>query len=159
MNSIPKVTIRTIREFFGDHIVDKGFDYFNNGALFDTIQRGNALYSLCKSTHAVYRQYCSFAEGQIFEIHCTCPGLYDYGPCKHLAALLIAWNNNSAHFQVYPTLHEQLNSKSFEDIKTLISNMSNHDPETEDLIYSLLEGRRIYKEEEEQNGQDYTLSN
>lgn len=149
MDNIPKIDWQYLNKIFDKSILSRGDDYFSQGLVFKAIKRGNGLYSFCRSTE-IYRQICLFENGNINFLHCTCPALY---PCKHLAALLIAWKNNREQFQDKLTIKELLSNISTEELKEFFINLSKM-PKFSDTIYALLEGEPLPDNEEVQE-EDY----
>jgi hypothetical protein len=113
---------------------ERGFDYFNNDALFNLRQVGVDLRAHCRgSSYTPYRVSARLGSGEIITTHCTCP--YDWGGiCKHIVALLLAWIHTPEVFQSVAPTDDRLADKSKEELITLIQEMLKRDPELESLL-------------------------
>lgn len=76
-----------IREFFEDHIFDRGEKYWEQGAVISLEEKDNYLESEVKGSYLYHVNIC-IEDNEIKSIECSCP--YDDN-CKHAAATLLAY--------------------------------------------------------------------
>src|SRR5262245_50217341 len=99
----------------------RGEGYYENEAIFATIQRGNEIEAWCEgSRDNVYRVHAMLAEnGNILETSCTCDYSYP-GDCKHVVALLLTYLRKPKRFEPLPPIEDALKELSKEDLILLI---------------------------------------
>ena len=79
---------------FSDIILDRGFDYYSNGAV-KIIRRNNDIIIATVSGTYDYSVEISYKNGLMKEIYCSCPYADDGNYCKHMAALLYTIENDT----------------------------------------------------------------
>jgi hypothetical protein len=98
------VNINDFEKYISKTILDRGYDYYNNGNIVEFRKKGNSEYVFIIEGSEKYRVDIKIDEsGEILYSNCDCP--YDFGPvCKHQAA---------AYFK----LNDILNGKSTDKFK------------------------------------------
>jgi uncharacterized Zn finger protein len=79
------MNINDFEEHIGKTILDRGYDYYNNGNIVELHKKGNSEYVFIVEGSEKYRVDIKVDEGgDILYSNCDCP--YDFGPvCKHQA--------------------------------------------------------------------------
>lgn len=137
------ITLKTVTDYFGSETTSKGKSIHSQGSLFNLIKRKNGLYGKCRGSIGTYNLHCIFKNNQITELDCSCPAMENFGPCKHLTAMLIAWINNANSFQERLDLEAHLSGKSSEDLKKLILKACKEEEDCAEIFLSLLEKTKI----------------
>jgi len=75
------------QQFFREHILDRGYDYFCDGAVNDLKKDGNVLTATVEGTSDYFVEI-SFSGELIADMSCSCPYAEDGNNCKHMAAVL-----------------------------------------------------------------------
>ena len=120
---IPPFTERTITNRIDARSVQRGRKYAQQGSIVAAQVQGNRLQAQCFGSRSIpYRVYVEFEKGRITEADCTCP-VGDGGYCKHTAALLFTWLNNSDKFVATPPLQENLKSRDKSELIEIIKRM------------------------------------
>src|SRR5438093_7506163 len=98
MSTIPLISEDAIRERVGDQNYQRGLGYFHNDAITNPRREGSTLKARCWGTaDQPYRVSVTLADGTIDHAECSCPVGYG-GGCKHVAALLLAWQARPGDF-------------------------------------------------------------
>lgn len=129
-----KISEKDIREWVSAASFERGYGYFQNGAILDARRQGMLLKSLCEgSQDRSYRVQVTFDEDGISEAHCSCP-VGDSGHCKHVAALLLTYLNHHDDFREVEELDTALGQRTKEELIVLIKQMMARRPELEGLL-------------------------
>jgi uncharacterized Zn finger protein len=130
----PSLTEDDVRALASPQSFERGADYYNNGAVFETRHVGNELRAYCRgSSYTPYRVSALLGAGGVVTAHCTCP--YDWGGiCKHIVALLLTWVHTPDEFQSVAPVDERLVGKSKEELIILIQEMLKREPDLERLL-------------------------
>ena len=80
--------------FFREHILDRGYDYFCDGAVIGLKKEGDVLTAIVEGT-LDYSVEISFDGEMIADMDCTCPYAEDGNYCKHMAAVLFKYEEFS----------------------------------------------------------------
>ena len=113
----------------------RGESYYHNGAVFDTVKRGNELEGRCAGSEYVpYHVRVTLDEaGNIEAASCTCP--YDWGgDCKHIVALLLTYLYQPESFEERAPVEDALLERSKEQLVALIRQMVARYPDLQALI-------------------------
>ncbi|MFH5835614.1 SWIM zinc finger domain-containing protein [Proteiniclasticum sp. C24MP] len=78
---------------FPDHILERGLDYFDKGHVGKLTMEENSLYATVRGTK-VYGVGIEFGENIVKEVHCSCPYAEERHICKHIAAVLYAFEGD-----------------------------------------------------------------
>jgi uncharacterized Zn finger protein len=132
--SRPSLSEEDLRGLSSAQSFERGKDYYNDGAVFDTRKVGDELRGYCHgSSNPPYLVSARLGPNGVVDVHCTCP--YDWGGiCKHIVALLLTWVNEPEMFQASAPVDDRLAGKSKEDLITLIQEMLKREPELERLL-------------------------
>ncbi len=130
--AIPSLTESQVKRYISDPYFERGENYYHNGAISDTIHRGNCLEGYCEGSEVEpYHVVVTFNNDQISGDSCSCP--MD-GRCKHVVALLLAWVNEPKSFEEREPIEATLENKSKEELIALVEEMIKRNPKTERLI-------------------------
>jgi len=129
------LTKDTIRNRATSQSYTRGETYFHNGAIFDTIRRGEVLEGRCEasSQSAPYHIRVTLDQNGIQEATCTC--LYEYGgDCKHIVALLLTYFNHPEQFEERQSVESALAARNKDELIALIGKMVKRYPDLEVLL-------------------------
>lgn len=102
-------------KLFAPHILERGYDYYREGAVTDIRVNGSTIEATVEGSEE-YAVSIEWEKGKIAKMECSCPYAKDGTYCKHMAAVLYAYeddhqekNGSSSTDQTTPTLtYEQL---------------------------------------------------
>jgi uncharacterized Zn finger protein len=98
MVNIPIVSIEHIVNYCGKKAYERGKEYLDTRSLCVAYREWATLKALCQGSAASgYVTKVAFDDGGIVHSSCTCYS-NTFGPCKHIAALLLAWHANPSSF-------------------------------------------------------------
>ncbi len=134
MSTIPTLSESDIRNRVGDQTFQRGVGYFRNEAITSPRREGSTIKARCWGTaDEPYRVAVSFADGQIDHAECSCPVGHG-GFCKHVAALLLAWQAHPADFVEVEELGAALERRTKPELIALLDQMLRRDPDLETLL-------------------------
>lgn len=119
------ITEDEIRYAFGTKTFTRGQDYFEQGYVEHAVKMGDSLHgTVLGSAPNPYKVAVEIAQDEIYS-ECSCPvGRM----CKHGAALLLQWLNDSASFTDVDDFLFSLQKKSKEEIIELMGSLLERDP-------------------------------
>ena len=79
---------------FQNHILDRGFTYFYNEAVENLIITEKAVSATVEGSDT-YTVKIGLDQGRVKSMFCTCPYAEDGNHCKHMAAVLYAWEKSN----------------------------------------------------------------
>jgi uncharacterized Zn finger protein len=131
---IPKLSEATIRSHATTQSFDRGQSYYEDDSVDSLVQRGNTLFAKVEGSEVEpYRITIQFDKGGITHALCTCP--YDYdGWCKHIIATLLTCLHQPEQVEQRPEFAEILAPLSHEQLKTIVQNLANEQPEWMEAI-------------------------
>ena len=134
MSKPVKITIEQVQSRATEQSYERGVEYYESGAIFDTVRRGDTLEGYCEGSQPTpYRIQVTLGAEGVVGATCTCP--YDWGgDCKHIVALLLTYISEPEAFEERPPIGEALASRSREELIALIQQMVARSPELEALI-------------------------
>lgn len=131
---IPAFTHRAIANRIDARSLSRGRVYARNGAVVSTQVQGRILKAQCfGSQSAPYRVSAEFNDHTITDASCSCP-VGSGGACKHVAALLFAWLNDSSQFVITQPLQESLEGRTKAQLIDLIRRIVKRHPHLEDIV-------------------------
>ncbi len=137
-NTIPAATEGTISDWVGPRNLQLGRSYFESDAIIDPRRQANAVKGWCQgSMPQPYRLHVTFGADGIDEAHCSCP-VGGGGRCKHVGALLLAWQERPDDFWVVEKLDTGLHRRSKSELIALIKRMLQLEPDLETLLETAL---------------------
>lgn len=131
-----RITKEDIYNLCGQKNVTKANDYLSN--IHNTYIYNDMIVSQCQGS-LIYSQSCKFYDNTIQSINCSCPAIINFGPCKHIAALLLTWLEKPMLFKERQDLNTILSQKSSEELKRIILTLCAHSAESEDIVYKLFD--------------------
>ena len=130
--SLPRLSEDLIKRYVPDPSFGRGRSYYRNGAIFDTVRRGNQIEGFCAgSTPEPYQVKVTLTKNGIAGNECSCPV---GGSCKHVVALLLTWVHAPDRFEARDSVDAMLERKSKYELTALIKEMLKRSPELERLI-------------------------
>ncbi len=131
---LPHLTQANIRDWVGSASLNKGQAYFHQGRIVDPRRRGMTLKAKCLGTSfPSYRVEVHLSPERIESAFCSCP-VGGGGYCKHVAALLLTWLEDSDAFREIEDLNTALEGRSKTELIALIHEMLRREPELEILL-------------------------
>jgi hypothetical protein len=112
----------------------RGRSLFREEAIFNTRREGNTLYGHCEGNYAPFYnvQVVTNEKGLAYGV-CSCP--YEGGgECKHVVALCLAYLDKPESFAESKPVQNTLESRSKEQLISLIETIVKHYPQVRDLI-------------------------
>ena len=118
--------------------IQRGRDYFQEGAVETLVRRGNELEADVQgSALRPYRVWIAFGEQDAIRASCTCP--YDYGGwCKHIVATLLAYAKQPESVESRPPLAETLVTLDSAQLRALLLELVDRIPRLSDQIETAL---------------------
>src|SRR5438105_1467214 len=134
MTALSGVTEAVIRENSSADSFQRGQQYYQQGAVWDLVQRGNVLQAeVAGSEPEPYVISVTLAEDGIAEASCTCP--YDWGGwCKHIVATLLAALHTPQAIEQRPPLRDLLAGVDRAGLQTLLLKLVEREPHLVDLL-------------------------
>lgn len=119
--------------------IQRGQSYFRDGAVGRLVQRGDELEADVEGTEPdPYRVWVRFEdEDEVSDTGCTCP--YNYGGwCKHIVAVLLAYDKNPDQVEFHPPLVAQLAALDREQLLELVLELADQTVRLNETIEALL---------------------
>ncbi len=137
MTTIPSFTEKLIKNRIDARSVSRGRTYARNGAIVAPQAQGNILKGQCYGSRATpYHVSAEFSTTSLVTASCTCP-VGGGGACKHVAALLFAWINDSSQFVATSSLRQKLESRSKNQLLDFIEQLVRQHPEITTTIMNM----------------------
>ncbi len=131
---LPKISEEVIAAWVGTKAFQRGFRYYEDGAILNPRKRGAGLIAECQGSQpAPYRVEIHLSSEGIAWGICTCPG-GEGGHCKHAAALLLTWVFEPESFSEVPELEKVLENQSKSELIALMQQMVARHPDLEQLL-------------------------
>ncbi len=141
-----KLTLKQIRTGATAQSFARGEEYYNNGAIFDTVMYGNEIEGSCEASSQPepYHIRAKLGNDGIAEASCTCE--YEYGGlCKHIVALLLTYLYEPEQFTERQSAADSLASREKDDLIALIRQMVKQHPDLQALIDRPVPGKSSRK--------------
>lgn len=133
INTVTTLTESTIRSFANEQSFERGREYYQSGAIYNTVRQGNSLLADCVGTYT-YHLRIKLDEGGIQSTSCTCP--YDFGGyCKHLVALLLTYIHKPGEFTERKPISALLEDVDKATLVAVLTKLSDRHPD----LYTWLE--------------------
>ena len=85
------------KDLFAPHILQRGYNYYQEGRVWDLVRQGNEITALVSGTDEYHVTIQLDDETkEIIDIDCDCPYAEDGNHCKHEAAVLYQLSENDA---------------------------------------------------------------
>ncbi len=81
------------KKLFTSHILDRGYDYYCDGAV-ENIDISDEVIKADIIGTEFYEIEISLCNGEVADMHCSCPYAESGSNCKHMAAVLYEWTEN-----------------------------------------------------------------
>lgn len=124
---------------FADHILARGKNYFNEGAVQKIQTTEDGYYAIVEGTED-YEVHIDIEKGQICGMDCTCPYADDGYYCKHMAAVLYELEEQNILLEEsHPEKQEEELEKIIEripeeELRSLVKKMAEADGEIRDML-------------------------
>jgi uncharacterized Zn finger protein len=131
----PDLSMRQIKAWVDGASLERGMRYFNDGAVFDGRREGLTIKGRCEGSQGgPYRVWARLkSAGGIEDAGCSCP-VGGGGRCKHLAALLLTWQEFPQKFPEIASVDATLKAMNREQLVALVRQMIRQQPELEWLL-------------------------
>lgn len=118
--------------------IQRGQSYFRDGAVGQLVRRGDELEADVEGAEPdPYRVWVLLEGEEIIDASCTCP--YDYGGwCKHIVAVLLAYEQHPDQVQMRPPLAEQLAVLDRAPLQALLLELAHQAPRLNEMIEAAL---------------------
>jgi uncharacterized Zn finger protein len=136
MSDRPEITLQQIHARASEQSFSRGENYYNTGAVSDTVRRGDEIEARCHGSYPEpYRVWARLDASGIAATRCNCE--YDWGgDCKHIVAVLLKYLHQPDQFEARQTLQAALLNRSKEDLVDIIMLMVNRYPDLQDIVDS-----------------------
>ena len=94
-------------KLFEPHILERGYAYYREGSVTDISIKEKQIDAIVKGSED-YSVTIDLKNGQVEDMECTCPYAEDGKHCKHMAAVLYAYENGGKDKQSQKLTYEQL---------------------------------------------------
>jgi uncharacterized Zn finger protein len=130
----PELTLKQIRSWVNGPSLERGMRYFNDGAVSGGRREGLTVKGRCEGSQGgPYRVWARLkASGAIEAADCSCP--VGGGRCKHVAALLLTWQEYPQKFPETASVDATLKSMSREQLVAVVRQMIREQPDLESLL-------------------------
>lgn len=130
----PSISALAIADYVGATILPRSYEYVGR-ALFDRVRTGNQLRARCKgSIPTPYTVSVTLANGRVQTSRCSCP--YD-DVCKHIGALLLAWQENPESFTTVENLDTALERLDKIQLQMIVKRLARSNPSVETMVMQL----------------------
>ncbi len=134
MITIPSITEQQIRAWIDGRSLERGEAYLQNGALFELRRQGVRLKARCQGSGAeAYYVQATLGTQGVVAAACSCP-VGGGGRCKHVAALLLAWQRTPGEFVELEEMDSALERRSKAELIALVKQMLRQQPDLESLL-------------------------
>lgn len=154
MIDLSNISQKTIKEFAGEVIYNRGLDYFEDDMVenFEYDPKHSSIQSMVHGSYGLYDIEIWNNQGHL-EANCNCP--YDGYPCKHIVAVLLYYLENRNKYltelekqsDLESTMNEELSRLSKNElIKMILSFSRNHSPIKRELLLLLsIDNKKSYR--------------
>jgi uncharacterized Zn finger protein len=131
---LPKVRTEQIRERVGDRKFPESERYYRSEALSDLRRQGLTLKGFCQGQMPQpYRVEVTLGGRGVASADCSCP-VGDGGYCKHVGAMLLAWQREPESFREVEAIDAALDRRGKAELIALIKQMLRRQPDLEMLL-------------------------
>jgi len=136
--SAPVFDTAQLHDYATAQSIQRGRDYFREGAVEMLVRRGNELEADVQgSMLRPYRVWIEFGPQGGVSASCTCP--YDYGGwCKHIVATLLAYAKQPEVVETRSPLAEKLAELNKAQLQALLLELADRIPRLNDMIETTL---------------------
>ena len=136
MGNWPELTEGIIRQRATPSSFDRGYDYYESGAVLRVVRSGNRILAEVRGSQPdPYRVTIQLGEHGIEFADCTCP--YDWGgDCKHIVAVLLTCLYSPEEIEEMPPVEEMLSDLDRDQLERIIVNLIERRPELAEVVQS-----------------------
>jgi uncharacterized Zn finger protein len=126
--ALSQLTEKTIQQHSSAQSFQRGYDYYQEGAVISLIQRGTLLQAEVEGSEVLpYLVCCLFDSDEDLTATCTCP--YDWGGwCKHIIATCLACLHQPEMIEERPPLDSQLARLNRDQLQLLLLKLAEQEP-------------------------------
>lgn len=137
----PIVTEIDLLRYISETIIQRGKQYYRDGAVESMVLRGDVLMGEVQGSEiAPYLVSCTLTDTGITQTVCTCP----YGAwCKHVVALCLAYSNEPMQVREAPTLDSLLADLDSTQLRTLVAQLATQDMALIEEIEALVQTSNV----------------
>ena len=149
--------------FFKDHILMRGYDYYKNGAVAELESDGDIIRATVSGTED-YEVEIYLKNNKIDDMYCSCPYADGGNNCKHMAAVLYAYEENDSREAAFD-IEKSVNAANDAFIRRFLINALRNDknlcaqfkhalsePDDFDLNYYKIRANEIAEEHSDNYG-------
>ena len=131
---IPNLSEDVLRRESSDQSYERGQDYYDAGAVFDVIRRGDKIVAQAEgSQYEPYTVAIDLDQDGLVDVTCDCP--YDWGGwCKHIVATLLVCLHKPEQIESRPSLKELLSELDVDQLRALLTRLAEDDARLIDPI-------------------------
>ncbi len=142
---LPRVTEADVHKLASAQSFERGRDYYNQGAIFDTVRQGMELRAQCEgSEYEPYEVSVTLDEDGVADGYCSCPYEYDL-VCKHIVALLLTYVHEPESFRFVELPRKALAEYSKEELIEAIGEIVGHNPKVMAAVKRAAKGMKSGK--------------
>ena len=116
VSKLTELTEAGIREFAGETIFNRGYDYFEQRMVYEFNYDSNRIVAEVSGNYGDYEVEITFEEGEV-EASCSCP--YEDYPCKHIIAVLLTFIHDREKYIHQAAQHQSKISSLKDKIRKL----------------------------------------
>ena len=148
---------------FKDHILIRGYDYYKNGAVAELEADGDIIRAEVSGTEDYEVEIC-LKNNKIDDMYCSCPYAEGGNNCKHMAAVLYAYEENSSRGAAFD-IEKSVNAADDAFVRRFLINVLRNDknllaqfkrelsePDDFDLNYYKIRANEIAEENSDNYG-------
>jgi uncharacterized Zn finger protein len=126
MSALLNLSEATIRQYASQESLQRGRDYYEEGAVLSVTRRGNQLLAAVQgSEYLPYRVRITLGPGTLAQATCSCP--YDWGGyCKHVIAALLTFIHQPEQVEEQLTIEAILAQLDRAQLQTLLLKLVEH---------------------------------
>ncbi len=133
--SAPTISLAQIRTLATKSSYERGQNYYQSGAIQNTVRRDDRLEAECEGSHyELYRVSVRLGGSKgVLDADCTCEYSFE-GYCKHIVALLLMWLHKPQAFEAREAPATILAKYSKEALIEIVRQMLARHPDLHDLL-------------------------
>jgi len=132
-HQLPTLYDADLRAWLNEQVLDRGRIFYQAGSVIAARVRDGVLAARCDDVGRSYEVRVSVISEGIQRALCTCAA-GSLGKCKHVAAVLLAWQDDPSRFRNTASLNDALASYSNHQLQSLIRLMVEIHPDLEAVM-------------------------
>ena len=132
-HQLPTLYDADLRAWLNEQVIDRGRIFYQAGSVIAARVKDSVLAARCDDVGRSYEVRVSVISEGIQRALCTCAA-GSLGKCKHVAAVLLAWQDDPTQFRNTASVNDALDSYSNHQLQSLIQLMLEIHPDLEAVI-------------------------